>query len=78
MGLTPKQQVREVRRVIEALHDASGSIHGPLIDEVRRSTGDWLEAALDGRLDPDNARMTYSDSESPKAPWWWKFVSRET
>jgi hypothetical protein len=45
-----RAQVEAVRAVIRHLKAASGSIHGPVVDEVRRSTGDWLDAALEGRL----------------------------
>lgn len=55
-----EEQVREVQRVIEALRAAHGSIHGPVVDEIRHSTADWLDAALDGRLDPEDARKGYS------------------
>lgn len=57
--ISAEEQVRQVRRVIAELKKSEGSIHGPVIDEVRRSTGEWLEHALDGLLDPDDARVSY-------------------
>lgn len=54
-----QHQITEVRRVIACLKGAGGSIHGPVVDEVRRSTGEWLEAALEGRLKPDDPACAY-------------------
>jgi hypothetical protein len=51
-------QIAEVRRVIQALKEAEGSFHGPVVDEVRRSAGSWVEAALEGRLSPEDATIS--------------------
>lgn len=62
------QSLAEVRRVIESLKNASGSIHGGVVDEVRRSTAEWLEAAIEGRLDPHDPRRITSPAAATTSP----------